>query len=353
MKKAILALAIFSAISINAQGAVSEEDLMDINAILGEKPSAPSKEQPKTTPKKEVVDQKTKKTSVDKTNSEQTKNPTTDSNKEQPTPVLSGSPSKSDTPVVSKTLPTVVVPVSGSDFIVKVDRYQKKIFKKALSSDELKLSILGNVPSDHKDDKEIVEFVDTVKSNKVAALSNMSIEPSVYLGPDVNIKKGKIEKKEKLGDLKYGYSYIIQIQEFDKKNNRVSLRFDHTVADIDTYTESEGVGADGVLQRFKVPVIKTSNTSKIFWLTLENGKSTTLKIDDINYVDISIGRVMPFVHPVVVVDLKKIEADKIAEEAAKKKAIEDQKIKAAKDEMELYDSLENQLKGKKVEENKP
>lgn len=348
MKKTILAFSILSAISLNAQANLSSDDLMDINSILGETPTTQGKEAPKEEPKKtEKPDNKSspKVESKEKTTPKETK-PVTTKTVETKKSTETVKPPVNEP--VKPTLPTIVVPVAGTDFIVNVDRYKKSILKKVLSKDEMKLSMIDKVADEYKNETEIVEFVNSVNVNKINALNNMVTEPNVFAGVSSIVKDGKIEKKEQLADLKYGYTYILQIKDYDKKNNRVRLQIDYTNSDIDSYEEAEIKGNDGVQQKVKIPSIKAANTSKLFWLVLETGSTSTIKVDDKNYIDVSIGRVMPFVKPVVVVDKKKMEADRLAEIAAKKKAVEDAKAAKIKEDNDLYDSLENDLKGKNV-----
>lgn len=348
MKKTILAFSILSAISLNAQANLSNDDLMDINSILGETPTTQGKEVPKEEPKKTekpVNKSSPKVESKEKTAPKETKAVTTKSVDTKKITETVTSPANEP---VKPILPTIIVPVAGTDFIVNVDRYKKSILKKVLSKDEMKLSMIDKVADEYKNETEIVEFVNSVNVNKINALNNMVTEPNVFAGVSSIVKDGKIEKKEQLADLKYGYTYILQIKDYDKKNNRVRLQIDYTNSDIDSYEEAEIKGSDGVQQKVKIPSIKSANTSKLFWLVLETGSTSTIKVDDKNYIDVSIGRVMPFVKPVVVVDKKKMEADRLAEIAAKKKAVEDAKAAKIKEDNDLYDSLENDLKGKNV-----
>lgn len=348
MKKTILAFSILSAISLNAQANLSNDDLMDINSILGETPTTQGKEVPKEEPKKteKPVNKSSQKVeSKEKTAPKETKAVTT---KSVDTKKITETVTPPANEPVKPILPTIIVPVAGTDFIVNVDRYKKSILKKVLSKDEMKLSMIDKVADEYKNETEIVEFVNSVNVNKINALNNMVTEPNVFAGVSSIVKDGKIEKKEQLADLKYGYTYILQIKDYDKKNNRVRLQIDYTNSDIDSYEEAEIKGSDGVQQKVKIPSIKSANTSKLFWLVLETGSTSTIKVDDKNYIDVSIGRVMPFVKPVVVVDKKKMEADRLAEIAAKKKAVEDAKAAKIKEDNDLYDSLENDLKGKNV-----
>jgi len=357
MRKTILALAILSGISLQANAQLSGDDLMDISDILNDTPTATAK-----TPEK----QKQKPVEVKKSEPAKTETKSTKSVKETNVskPAVTVVPTDSDKPVVdapvvekSKTIPTLVVPVSGTNFVLNVKRLNKSIITKTLSKDEIAMGIMTGVADDHKTDKEVVEFSDEANKNKIVSFSNYVEEPNVYVGTKSTIDKtnGKETVKEELGTLVYGYGYILQIKDYDKKNNRVSIRLDYTDKAISSYEEKEVVTTEGVLTKVKIPTIKTSVTSNVFWVKLETDSKKSIKVDDKHYLEIVMGRVLPYVQPVIAVDLKKMAADEKAAKEAAIKAEEDkikaaaaakeaEKLNAIKAENSLYDSLESDLK---------
>lgn len=354
MRKTILALAILSGISLQANAQLSGDDLMDITDILNDTPTATPKtqEKPKPVEQKKVEPVKADKKTTTTIKETPTKPATTEAIKKEAQPIV-------DAPVVekAKTQPTLVVPVSATNFVLNVKRLNKSIITKTLSKDEIGMGLFTGVADDHKMDKEVVAFVDEANKNKIVSFSNYIEEPNVYIGTKTNIDKktGKATVKEELDTLVYGYGYIVQIKEFDKKNNRVSIRIDYTNKAISSYEESEITTTEGVLTKVKIPVIKASVTSNVFWIKLETDSKQSIKVDDKHYLDIVMGRVLPYVQPVVVVDFKKIAADeKAAKEAAIKAeqdkikaaaaAKEAEKLNAIKAENNLYDDLENDLK---------
>lgn len=358
MRKTILALAILSGISLQANAQLSGDDLMDISDILNDTPTAtaktPEKEKPKTVETKKAEPVK------------EEKKPSTPANNEQKVTKPNTETTTTDTakPVVeeavvekSKTTPTIVVPVSGINFVLNVKRLNKSIIANTMSKDEIAMGLMTSVADDHKNDKEIVEFSEEANKNKIISFSNYVEEPKVYIGTKKIVDKdtGKVTVKEELGTLVYGYGYILQIKEYDKKNNRVSVRLDYTNKSISSYEEAEITTTEGVLTKVKIPAIKTSVTSNVFWIKLESDSKQSIKVDDKHYLEIVMGRVLPYVKPVIAVDFKKMaedekaakeaaikaEQDKIKAEAAAKEA---EKLNAIKAENSLYEDLENSLK---------
>lgn len=358
MRKTILALAILSGISLQANAQLSGDDLMDISDILNDTPTAtaktPEKEKPKT-----VETKKAEPVKAEKKTSPPAKNDQTATKPDAVTTTTDTAKPVGDVPVVekSKTTPTIVVPVSGMNFVLNVKRLNKSIITKTLSKDEIAMGMMTDVAEDHKTDKEVVEFAEEANKNKIISFSNYIEEPNVYIGTKKNVDKktGKATVKEELGTLVYGYGYIMQIKEYDKKNNRVSVRLDYTNKSIASYEESEVTTTEGVLTKVKIPSIKTSVTSNVFWIKLESDAKQTIKVDDKHYLDVVMGRVLPYVKPVIAVDFKKMAADeKAAKEAAIKAeqdrikaeaaAKEAEKLNAIKAENSLYEDLENSLK---------
>jgi hypothetical protein len=357
MRKTILALAILSGISFQANAQLSGDDLMDISDILNDTPTAPAKT-PEKEKTKSVETKKTEPAKVEKKASTPVKE--TKGSK----PEVTVAPTDANKPVVdgpvvekSKTIPTLVVPVSGTNFVLNVKRLNKSIITKTLSKDEIAMGIMTGVADDHKTDKEVVAFADEANKNKIVSFSNYVEEPNVYIGTKTNIDKvtGKATVKEELGTLVYGYGYIIQIKEYDKKNNRVSVRLDYTNKAISSYEEAEVTTTEGVLTKVKIPTIKTSITSNVFWVKLETDSKQSIKVDDKHYLEIVMGRVLPYVQPVIAVDFKKIAADEIAAKEAAIKAEKDkikaaaaakeaEKLNAIKADNSLYDDLESDLK---------
>ena len=390
MRKTILALAILSGISLQANAQLSGDDLMDISDILNDTPTAtaktPEKEKPKTVEIKKTETVKTEK---------KPSSPVKETNGSKPAVTVIQTESDKtavDAPVIekSKTTPTLVVPVSGTNFVLNIKRLNKSIITKSLSKDEIAMGIMTGVADDHKTDKEVVEFADEANKNKIVSFSNYIEEPNVYIGKKVTIDKvtGKATVKEELGTLVYGYGYILQgklkindytqllaisvtissncsyskttnrifqVKDYDKKNNRVSVRLDYTNKAISSYEESEVITTEGVLTKVKIPTIKTSVTSNVFWLKLETDSKQSIKVDDKHYLEVVMGRVLPYVQPVIAIDLKKIAADeKAAKEAAIKAeqdnikaeaaAKEAEKLNAVKSENSLYEDLESELK---------
>jgi len=354
MRKTILALAILSGISLQANAQLSGDDLMDITDILNDTPTATAKTPEKTKP---VEQKKAEPVKAEK----KTTTPVveTKTSKPETTAVTDKDVKPADVPVVekSKTKPTLVVPVSATNFVLNVKRLNKSIITKTLSKDEIGLGLMTDVANDHKTDKEVVEFIDEANKNKLVSFSNFVEEPSVYVGSKTTVDKetGKATVKEELGTLVYGYGYIVQIKEYDKKNNRVSIRLDYTNKAISSYEEHEVVTTEGVLTKVKIPVIKTSVTSNVFWIKLETDSKQSIKVDDKHYLDITMGRVLPYVKPVIAVDFKKMAADEKAAKEAEIKAKQDKikadaaakeaaKLEAIKAENSLYDDLEKDLK---------
>lgn len=354
MRKTILALAILSGISLQANAQLSGDDLMDITDILNDTPTATAKTAEKTKPveQKKAEPVKTEKKSTTPAVETKTSKPET-------TAVTDKEVKSADAPVVekSKTIPTIVVPVSATNFVLNVKRLNKSIITKTLSKDEIGLGLMTGVADDHKTDKEVLAFIDEANKNKLVSFNNYVEEPNVYVGSKTNVDKetGKATVKEELGTLVYGYGYIVQIKEYDKKNNRVSVRLDYTNKAISSYEEREVVTTEGVLTKVKIPVIKTSVTSNVFWIKLETDSKQFIKVDDKHYLEIVMGRVLPYVQPVIAVDLKKMAADEKAAKEAAIKAKEDKikadaaakeaaKLEAIKAENSLYDDLEKDLK---------
>jgi len=356
MRKTILALAILSGISFQANAQLSGDDLMDISDILNDTPTAPAK-----TPEKEkmkpVETKKTETVKVEKKASTPVKETKVSKPEATVTPIDVDKAVVGPVVEKSKTMPTLVVPVSGTNFVLNVKRLNKSIITKTLSKDEIAMGIMTGVADDHKADKEVVAFADEANKNKIVSFSNYVEEPNVYIGTKTNIDKvtGKATVKEELGTLVYGYGYIIQIKEYDKKNNRVSVRLDYTNKAISSYEETEVITTEGVLTKVKIPAIKSSVTSNVFWIKLETDSKQSIKVDDKHYLEIVMGRVLPYVKPVIAVDFKKIAADEIAAKEAAIKAEKDkikaaaaakeaEKLNAIKAENSLYDDLENDLK---------
>jgi hypothetical protein len=356
MRKTILALAILSGISFQANAQLSGDDLMDITDILNDTPTAtaktPEKEKAKT-----VEIKKSEPVKADK------KTSTPVNNTPPSTPVApdkastTGSVTVTPTPVIekSKTTPTMVVPVSGTNFVLNVKRLKKSIITKTLSKDEIAMGLLTGVADDHKNDKEVVAFVEEANKNKIISFSNYVQEPNVYVGMKQKIKDGKETLSEQLATLEYGYGFIMQIKEYDKKNNRVSVRIDYTDKEIASYQEEDIITTEGVLTKVKVPTIKTSVTSNVFWIKLETDSKVSIKVNDTQYIDIVMGRVLPYVQPVIAVDFKKMAENEKAEKAAAIKAKEDKikadaaakeadKLNKMKADNLLYEDLENDLK---------
>lgn len=359
MRKTILALAILSGISLQANAQLSGDDLMDISDILNDTPTATAKTPEKEKEKPKAVEAKKTET-VKKEKKASTPVKETNVSKPEVTNVPTDSNKVAvDAPVIekSKTIPTLVVPVSGTNFVLNVKRLNKSIITKTLSKDEIAMGIMTGVADDHKTDKEVVAFADEANKNKIVSFSNYVEEPNVYIGTKATVDKltGKETVKEELGTLVYGYGYILQVKEYDKKNNRVSVRLDYTNKAISSYEERDITTTEGVLTKVKVPTIKTSVTSNVFWVKLETDSKQSIKVDDKHYLEIVMGRVLPYVQPVIAVDLKKIAADeKAAKEAAIKAeqdkikaaaaAKEAEKLNAIKAENSLYDDLESDLK---------
>ena len=207
MRKTILALAILSGISLQANAQLSGDDLMDISDILNDTPTAtaktPEKEKPKTVEIKKTETVKTEK---------KPSSPVKETNGSKPAVTVIQTESDKtavDAPVIekSKTTPTLVVPVSGTNFVLNIKRLNKSIITKSLSKDEIAMGIMTGVADDHKTDKEVVEFADEANKNKIVSFSNYIEEPNVYIGKKVTIDKvtGKATVKEELGTLVYGY----------------------------------------------------------------------------------------------------------------------------------------------------
>lgn len=355
MRKTILALAILSSISFQANAQLSGDDLMDITDILNDTPTATAKTSEKAKP---VETKKTESVKVEKKTS--TTVTPTNTKKTATVPVPAGEVVKGvDVQPVekSKTTPTLVVPVSATNFVLNVRRLNKSIITKTLSKDEIALGMMTGVADEHKADKEVIAFVEDANKNKVVSFSNYVEEPNVYVGTQQIVTDGKVEFKEKLETLVYGYGYIVQIKDYDKKNNRVSIRLDYTNKEISSYQESEITTTEGILTKVKVPTIKTSVTSNVFWIKLDQDSKQSIKVNDKHYLDIVMGRVLPYVQPVIAIDYKKMAADEKAAKEAAIKAEQDKikaaaaakeadKINAAKAENNLYDDLESDLKKK-------
>lgn len=361
MRKTILALAILSGISFQANAQLSGDDLMDITDILNDTPTATAK----TPDKEKAKPVETKKTEPVKTEKKAspTVNNVTNTQNTTKTVVTDKAPSTdtvtvTTTPVIekSKTTPTLVVPVSGTNFVLNVKRLKKSIITKTLSKDEIAMGIMTNVADEHKNDKEVVAFGEEANKNKIISFSNYVQEPNVYVGMKQKIEDGKETISEQLGTLEYGYGFIMQIKEYDKKNNRISVRIDYTDKEISSYQEEDIITTEGkVLTKVKVPTIKTSVTSNIFWIKLETDSKVSIKVNDTQYIDIVMGRVLPYVQPVIAVDFKKIAENEKAEKEAVIKAKEDkikadaalkeaEKLNKIKADNSLYEDLENDLK---------
>ncbi len=336
MKKTILAVAVMAGLSLNAHANVSDSDLADIDAILGETSSVENK---KEEVKKQETKKETKKVDVDKAITKPAEN-IHQSNEQV-------NDNRLDSIQKSETEPTIVVPVSGTNFVVEIKRIKDSILKKTLSTDELAISFGNPIDEKYKDEKELVDYITDVNNGKINALNNMNEEPDVLLGISKTVKEGKVENKLNIGTLKYGYNMIVQFLEYDKKNDRIKLRFDYKNIEIASYNSSEIVDPDGNIQKLKVPVLKTTNDSKIFWIKLEREAKHTIKVAETHYVEIKMGRVLPFVQPLVIKDKKKIEEMRIAAEKAKQDAIEAEEARKVKEENDLYQSLEDDLTNKK------
>lgn len=344
MRKTILAVAIMTGLSLNAQANISDGDMADIDAILGESTAVEVKDTKKEEPKK--VDKKeNKKETVKDTKSTKTVETKTTEVK----PVVdakTAEPTVNQEVKQSETQPTIVVPVSGNHFVVEIKRIKDSILKKTLTSDEMAMSFGFPVNETYKNEKEIVDFYTDIEKGRVAALNNMVQEKDMLYDLKKTVKDGKLNVKPDIETVEYGYNFIIQFVEFDKKNNRVKLRIDYKNKDIVSYTSQEITTADGNIEKLKRPVIKTTNNTKEFWIKFERGAKEKIGIDETHYIEVVMGRVLPFVQPIVVVDRKKIEEMRIAAEEAAKAAEKAKKEAEIKAEEDLYNSLESDLKTK-------
>lgn len=335
MKKTILAVAVMAGLSFQAQANISDNDLADIDAILGEASTVKKEESKKT----EVQD--TKKIKEQKNLTKDTKNSKdiVDNKKEDKNNIV-------EQPIIQQeeVKPTIVVPVSGNNFVVEVKRYKDSILTRKLSSDEMAMSFALPVDPTYKDEKEIVDFVTNTDSGRIVALNNMEEEPNVLVDMNQTLdhESGEISVSPKLENLKYGYNFIVQFIEQDKKNNRIKLRIDYKNISVSSYNVQEVI-IDNHIEKVKSPVLKTTNDSKVFWINFEYGSKEKIRIDETHYIEVVMGRVLPFVQPVIVVDRKKIEEIRIAAEEAKKAAELAEKEKEVKEEQDLYESLEKSL----------
>lgn len=346
MRKTILAVAIMTGLSLNAQANISDGDMADIDAILGESTAVEAKDTKKEEPKK-VEKKETKKETVKDTKSTKTvENKTTPATKPVADTKSVDTGNVSSEVKQSETQPTIVVPVSGNHFVIEVKRVKDSIIKKTLTSDEMAMSFGFPVSDTYKNEKEIVDFYTDIEKGRVAALNNMVQERDMLYDLKKTVKDGKVDVKPNIETVEYGYNFIIQFVEFDKKSNRVKLRVDYKNKAVVSYTSQEITTADGTIERLKRPVIKTTNNTKEFWIKFERDAKEKISIDENHYIEIVMGRVLPFVQPIVVVDRKKIEEMRIAAEEAAKAAEKSKKDAEIKVEEDLYNSLEADLKTK-------
>lgn len=342
MKKTMLVISIMTAIvSINTH-AISNEDLLNFDDILNAKDS---KKVEKVDEVEKIVKKKnisTKETVSIKEHKKEKITVKTD----QDIVVEEEIAKNNDLVVEKENIPTLVVPVIGQSITLKIDLLKDKLVREKVASTEVVVSHLNEIDKRYKDEKEIIDFIDTVKP-----FSNYTMyetEKDTLTGIESNIIKGKLVKKEILSDIKKGFSYFVRIVEKDDRNERLKLRLDMNIIDVNSYNEVSAHLADGSYQKIKIPNIKESNSSNEFWIKLDSSKDVSYKIDDIHKVTIKVQREIPFVQQVFVTDHEKlaiIKEEKMKEEA-RLKALEEARIKEeskTEDEI-LIEELEDRLK---------
>lgn len=329
MRKTVLAISIMTAIfSVNAL-AISNEDLLDFDNILNAKETTKEKSKEPVATKKEVKKEETKTIKKETLVKEEVK--------------VKEEIIQEDKTIVQKEFkPTIIVPVSGQTITLKIDLNKDKLVRENIAKTEVVISQLNEIEEKYKNEKEILEFTDTI-----LPFSNYTMyetEKDTLTGIESRLDNGILIKKEILTDIKKGFSYFIKIIEIDKRNNRAKLRLDINIIDVNSYDELSVSLADGTHQKIRLPNLKETNNSNEFWINLDSSKQVEYKIDDIYKLKVAVQRDIPFVQQIFVTDHDKIAQIKKDEELKEIKEKEDLKQEKIDEENKLFESLEESLK---------
>lgn len=345
MKKTMLSISIMTAmLSFNAF-AISNEDLLNFDNILNDTETTQEVEKTPELIKidKNIVEKKmnifSKKEIEQKKEIPIVKVPSTnkvETNIEENDKIILPDANK----------PTIIVPVSGQSVTLKINLMKDKLVRETIAKTEVVLYHTNEIDDKFKNEEAIIDFIQ--KQEAFANYTMYETDKDILTGIESSIVEGKLVKKEILSDIKKGFSYFVKIVEKDKRNNRVKLRIDINIIDVNSNTELSLELADGSHQKIRLPNMKETNSSKEFWFNLDSPKQVSYKIDDIHKLTIDLQRDIPFIQQVFVPDHEKIKileieaAERLIQEEKDKKEAERRKI--LEKDSELYNSLEDMLK---------